>query len=377
MDSQQSSSLWHKIIGSIFAAVIAPVVVAVSVNYTQKHLADTKAEESKAAANNVASKETAIKDAAIKEAATKEAAPKEAASDTAKSAETRSGPVVAREASPAKAARGVAKGPQRKVGRRAASTVRLFNGKNLDGWYTYLGAPGQGQAVLGKNNDPEQVFSVDKGNIRCTGKSWGGLVTDDEYENYHLTIEFRWGDQTWPPRESSPRISGVTLHCFGPDGAIRGDFPQGIRCQIGEGVTGNLLGVFVQPEHVLMSAPVLAHEGASVPAKKSVRTFYAYKPGAASITVPTAVVHRLGFYDNTKPAAKFQPGPDYEKPNGAWNTLECICAGDEITVMVNGTVVNHVEQLNHTQGRICLISESAEIFYRKVELKMLAPSIAQ
>ncbi|HEV8131160.1 MAG TPA: hypothetical protein VGQ81_07900, partial [Acidobacteriota bacterium] len=37
-------------------------------------------------------------------------------------------------------------------------TIRLFNGHNLDGWYTYV-------AEKGKNNDPEKIFQVHDGAI--------------------------------------------------------------------------------------------------------------------------------------------------------------------------------------------------------------------
>ena len=43
--------------------------------------------------------------------------------------------------------------------------IKLFNGKNLDNFYTYLGPPGKGQKPLGKNNDPEKVFTVKDGMI--------------------------------------------------------------------------------------------------------------------------------------------------------------------------------------------------------------------
>lgn len=37
--------------------------------------------------------------------------------------------------------------------------IQLFNGKNLDGWYTFL-------KKEGRNNDPNKVFTVKNGLIR-------------------------------------------------------------------------------------------------------------------------------------------------------------------------------------------------------------------
>src|SRR5437867_12171976 len=97
--------------------------------------------------------------------------------------------------------------------------IRLFNGKNLDSFYTYLGAPKKGEKPYGKNNDPEKVFSVDNGMVRVSGKVYGCFITEKEFENYHLVVEFKWGTKTWPPREDKTMDSGILLHCVGEDGA--------------------------------------------------------------------------------------------------------------------------------------------------------------
>jgi hypothetical protein len=65
--------------------------------------------------------------------------------------------------------------------------IKLFNGKNLTNFYTYL-------AKYGKNNDPEKVFTVDNGMIRVSGKVFGCFTTEKEFENYHLVTEFKWGE---------------------------------------------------------------------------------------------------------------------------------------------------------------------------------------
>src|SRR5207248_11589978 len=51
--------------------------------------------------------------------------------------------------------------------------ITLFNGKNLDNFYTWLGAPNKGEKPYGKNNDPEKVFTVVDGAIRVSGKVFG------------------------------------------------------------------------------------------------------------------------------------------------------------------------------------------------------------
>ena len=71
----------------------------------------------------------------------------------------------------------------------------IFNGRDLAGWYTWLPSKG-------RNNDPEKVFTVADGVIRASGKEFGYIATEKEFENYHLTVEFRWGAETWEPRKA-------------------------------------------------------------------------------------------------------------------------------------------------------------------------------
>src|SRR5262245_53510115 len=99
------------------------------------------------------------------------------------------------------------------------ATIKLFNGKDLTNFYTWLSAPKKGEKPYGKNNDPEKVFTVVEGMIRVSGKVFGCFTTDKEYENYHLVVEFKWGDLTWPPRVDKTMDSGILLHCVGEDGA--------------------------------------------------------------------------------------------------------------------------------------------------------------
>ena len=72
--------------------------------------------------------------------------------------------------------------------------MSLFNGKDLSGWETSLSAR---RSDVGR--DPKGVFSVvevdGKPAIRISGDGLGGLTTLKEYENYHLELEFKWGEK--------------------------------------------------------------------------------------------------------------------------------------------------------------------------------------
>jgi hypothetical protein len=111
---------------------------------------------------------------------------------------------------------------QKEVGR-----LYLFNGNDLISWDTYLGLlqsvlevhclekneQGEYTEAMDLDNDPLQIFSVEEQDgeqvIRISGNVWGALISKEEYENYHLHPEFKWGEQKHPPREHLPRNSGL------------------------------------------------------------------------------------------------------------------------------------------------------------------------
>src|SRR4051812_26174181 len=96
--------------------------------------------------------------------------------------------------------------------------VVLFDGKdhkNLSAFYSWLPKFGR--------EDPDHVFTVvdqidGAPAIRISRQHWGGIVTKENYANYKLVAEFRWGAVTWEPRTDRARDSGVLLHCQGEDG---------------------------------------------------------------------------------------------------------------------------------------------------------------
>ncbi|MGH7127890.1 MAG: 3-keto-disaccharide hydrolase, partial [Planctomycetaceae bacterium] len=93
---------------------------------------------------------------------------------------------------------------------RPTDVIPLFNGKNLDGFYTWMKDT--------QYEDPRTVFSVKDGMLHVSGDGLGGLITKQAYRDYHLVIEFKWGEKTWGARQDRTRDSGILVHCTGPDG---------------------------------------------------------------------------------------------------------------------------------------------------------------
>jgi hypothetical protein len=236
------------------------------------------------------------------------------------------------------------------------SVVHLFNGKDLTNFYTYLGSPAKGEKPYGKNNDPDKVFTVQDGVLRVSGQVFGALITEKEYENYRLIVEFKWGDKTWPPREKAARDSGILLHSVGEDGAASGVWLESIECQMIEGGTGDFILVKGKNKPSL-----------TVEAEKSGGQWY-YKKGAPAVPLDSGRFNWYGRDPDWKDVKGFRGAKDVEKPAGEWNTLEVVCEGDKITNILNGTVVNAGTKSSHTKGKIQFQSEGAEVFFRKIDL---------
>jgi hypothetical protein len=237
---------------------------------------------------------------------------------------------------------------------RRETHVRLFNGKDLSGFYTHL-------RDLGKNNDPKHVFTVHNGVLRISGEVDGALVTEREYENYRLRAEFKWGDLQWPPRVGRALDTGLLLHC-GQDGAVGGAWTEAIEFNIYQGATGDFI--------LLTGKNPL---NLTVEGEQRGDTFY-YVPGAPAQPRESGAGHGIQIiaHLNRDPQWKsvrgFRGPNDAEKPYGEWNVLEAICDGDTVTNIVNGKIVNKGTNASRSKGRIALQSEGSEAFFRKVDL---------
>ena len=229
----------------------------------------------------------------------------------------------------------------------------LFNGKNLDGWYTFLRGRGY-------HDDPKKVFTVKDGVIRISGEEWGCITTNDEYENYRLVTEFKWGEITYPPRLKNARDCGILLHSQGEDGNAHGIWMTSIECQIIEGGTGDFIVVGDGSDKFQITCTV---------AKEKQGNSFVFQPqGENTVTVNENRINWFGRDPNWKDELDFRGKNDVEKPVGEWKLLESEVKGDEIAVYLNGVLVNQATDVKPSRGRIQIQSEGAEIFFKRVEL---------
>jgi hypothetical protein len=204
--------------------------------------------------------------------------------------------------------------------RAQGSPIVLFNGKNWEGLYIFIGGEG-------RDKDSRKVFTIEPGGIiHASGEKFGFVSTDKDYDNYRLTWEFKWGEKRWPPREKDKRDAGVLYHCVGPDKV----WNKSLEYQIQEGDCGDMW--------------LTGGEG-----------------GAPSLTV-------LG---KTYTGGNVVKWFDNEKPKGEWNHAMLIARGNRIEHFINGKCNLVGTEASLTRGRINWQSEGAEIYYRNLVLEPL------
>ena len=242
----------------------------------------------------------------------------------------------------------IAGGCSRIQQQKSDQVIHLFNGKDLTHFYTFL-------KENGCDSDPKNVFTIKDGMFRISGEEWGCLTTQQEYENYHLIAEFKWGEKTFAPRAKNTRDSGVVIHSQGEDGAFGGTWMFGIEVQMIEGGTGDFIVVGDGRKEFMLTSPV-AENG------------HVYQESGTPKTIHGGRIDWWGRDPAWQDVKNFRGEQDVEKPIGQWNRLECIADGQTITVLLNGILVNRCLDVQPRKGRIQIQSESAEVFFRRFDL---------
>ena len=227
----------------------------------------------------------------------------------------------------------------------------LFNGKNLNGWSAQFASKAPENAQT-----PASYFDVENGVIHAyrdeTAGTWQPnvvLVTNAEYQDYVLSLEYRWGEKKFPPRLEHVRDAGLLYHVHRDR---PNDWPASAEAQIQEGDTGDSwvitaqLASFVNPKTDRYALP----ENGGVPVIRGDKDKF----------------------------GRTKHGQVNEYPG--WNTVEVIVRGDKATHVVNGVVNMRVSDMKSwdaagnrwvklDRGRIAIQAESAELFYRNIKIR--------
>ncbi|MGB3149097.1 MAG: DUF1080 domain-containing protein [Maribacter sp.] len=256
--------------------------------------------------------------------------------------------------------------------------TNLLNEDHANYWEVFIGVPhgtvtdlagidpesdGKKGVPLGLNNDPKKVFKIEQKAgetiLHISGEIYGALTSKETYENYHLKLEFKWGDKIWEPRLNRERDNGLLYHCIGEHGAFWNVWMQSQEFQVQQGYMGDYYAI--------------AKTSIDIPStKKEGDKEFNYVEGGP-----------LNHFSSAEPGVPghANKGFDNENPHGEWNTLELITLGDTSLHIVNGKVVmalynskyqdSHKKMLPLTKGKIQIQSEAAEAYYKNIQVKQI------
>ena len=245
--------------------------------------------------------------------------------------------------------------------------------EQLSQWEVFTGVPHKSVSIEGfppsKSHDcrkgkpfglgdPKNVYSVAVTDgvpvLHVSGEMYAGLTSREEFENFHLSTEFKWGEKRWHPRKKMKRDSGILFHCTGKQGAFWNVWMRCFQCQIQEDDVGDLIRlggtsceVRVTPETESNATPHHSPNG----------NWCTIGPGARKWGVKRFGNHEIA---------------------GDWNQIEVYAVGDRAVFSVNGHPVMHLKNTRIgkykaaqplTRGKIQVQSEAAEVWYRDMKIR--------
>ncbi len=216
---------------------------------------------------------------------------------------------------------------------------------------------------------PEEVWSItDDGRLHVSGKAWGYLRTNKKYRDYHLVLDYMWGEHTYGTRENRARDCGLLIHSYGKDGSVGDVFMNSIEAQLIEGGSGDILTLSYPEEGKELGITKLTCE---ISLDKDGETVWT--PGGEKRVFPEPGIrnqrinwqHRDPDWVDVK---GFRGKDEIENPVGEWNRMEVICRGEKLTILINGEKVNEGTGAFPNEGYIGLQSEAAECWIRRYEV---------
>lgn len=178
-------------------------------------------------------------------------------------------------------------------------------------------------SVNGRQVDPN-LFRIEDGVVHMDGENGGYIMTDEDFCDYYLRVQVKWGEKSYGTWAEKPKNGGIQ---FGIKAGEDKLWPENYEYEIMVGALGELWTgrEFETPNEVEKLGPNFS---------------------------------RVYCSDKTK-----------ELPSDQWNVLEMICFDNKVEHYVNGTKVLEAtvpEGLN--QGRLLLQYEYTDIYYKDVVL---------
>lgn len=199
----------------------------------------------------------------------------------------------------------------------------LFNGKDLSGWTMDVPA-------LDKKPNLAKPFTVRNGMLVSLGKPAGHLLTEKEYANYRLEVEYRFAGK--------PGNCGVLVHASKLRNLYK-MYPKSIEVQMNHQHAGDFWCIV---------------ENIKVPdmeKRRGPKKNWGITEGKAR--------RILNLTDGS------------ENPVGEWNAMTIECRGNEVKVWVNGDLVNHGFDCTAKSGKLSIQAEGSEVEFRKLDIRSL------
>lgn len=227
--------------------------------------------------------------------------------------------------------------------------VKLFNGKNFDGWHLKLknGDGALAKKVYAIENGMVHVFKdfPDSLNLNTGENATHGLFyTNKVYSKYILRFEYKWGEKITNNFGEWQYDAGCYYHVI--DDKI---WPTGIEYQVR----------YDHTENKSHTGDLIRPEGTDYDWYKDEKT------GTFLLPDNGGVLDTVGYWMHLAATPK-----TVNNLNDRWNQCELIVMGNAYSIhKLNGEVVNAAFNLSPGEGIIGLQSETAEIYYRNIEIK--------
>lgn len=203
---------------------------------------------------------------------------------------------------------------------KAQERISLFNGADLEGWH--MDVPD-----LEVDSSLRVPFIIREGLLVSLGTPEGHLITDEVYDNYELELDYRFAGE--------PGNCGILVHASEPR-ALYKMFPKSIEVQLMHQNAGDFWCI---QENI---------EVENMVDRRGPKENWGVKEGKER--------RILNLTD------------DSEKSLGEWNHVKVRCQENEVTVWVNGDLVNHGFNASTSSGQIALQAEGAEVEFKNIFL---------
>lgn len=185
-------------------------------------------------------------------------------------------------------------------------------------------------------NTTEDTWSLQNGELTCTGHPIGVVRSEQQYENFILHVEWM---HTEPGGNSGTFIWSSAI----PDEKSR--LPDGVEVQMLELDWVNL-------NKRNGTTPPIAYVHGELFGVGGVETVPDNPRGSRSKSIENRA-----------------------KGRGEWNTYDVVCVDGVVKLSVNGKFVNGISQSTQKKGYICLESEGAKIRFRNLQIIELPPGV--